>query len=210
MGNIFSKRIIRLNHQMTFLLLSVVIPLMTTNDIYSQETEYKSTSIKTGAGIGINEGKRETGIGMVYSIGWQKSYGKKNRLRLNPNIMLGSFRTYTFPTDTREQLYKVSSCGINIHYDLFKGEAVSLVTSGGGFVNYSRGLLGTGGWPEENNNRSEYFHTIYFGANASIGLRIDSKKSRLAYEIRPINIHLGNKGFVLGYLMFVIDFKLKK
>ena len=30
------------------------------------------------------------------------------------------------------------------------------------------------------------------------------------FEIRPINIHLGNKGFVLGYLMFVIDFKLKK
>jgi len=192
------------------MLIGLFILLFLGNNIYSQEIEFRKSSIKTSVGIGINEGQRETGIGLVYSVGWQKSYGKKSRLRLNPNMMFGSFRTYVIPTDTRDQLYKITSLGINIHYDLIKYKAISIVTTGGGFINYSRGLLGTGGWPEANNNSSEYFHSLYFGGNASIGLRIDPKKSKVAYEIRPINIHFGNKGFMLGYLMFGIDFKLKK
>lgn len=209
MENIFSKIIISLNNQIKFLLLSLIILLLKGNNIYSQEIEFKNSSIKTGTGIGINEGQRETGIGLTYSIGWQKSYGEKNRLRLNPNIIFGSFRTYVIPTDTRDQFYKLTSLGINIHYDLIKSKEVSIVTTGGGFVNYSRGLLGTGGW-QANNNRSEYFYSVYFGGNVSIGLRIDPKKSKLAYEIRPINIHFGNNGFVLVYLMFGVDFKLKE
>ncbi len=203
-------KLMKFDNPITLFLFNLIFLLFTGNRIYSQEIEFKKSSIRTGIGIGINEGHRETGIGMVYSVGWQKNYGKKSRIRLNPNIMFGSFRTYAIPTDTRDQLYKLTSLGINIHYDLIKYKAVSIVTTGGGFINYSRGLLGTGGWPEANNNRSEYFHSLYFGGNASIGIRIDSKKNRLAYEIRPVNIHFGNKGFMLGYLMFGIDFKLKK
>lgn len=70
--------------------------------------------------------------------------------------------------------------------------------------------MGTGGWPAANNNSSEYFTDLYWGAKASIGIRINPKRSKLAYEIRPINIHFGNNDFVLGYIMFGIDFKLKK
>lgn len=36
-----------------------------------QEIGYKRTSIKTGTGIGINAGQRETGIGLIYSVGLQ-------------------------------------------------------------------------------------------------------------------------------------------
>ena len=195
-------------HNKTMLIVLFIL-LMAGNNIYSQEIEFRKSSIKTGIGIGINEGQKEIGNGLVYSIGWQKSFGEKNKVRINPNMTFGGFLPIAI-TDTRDQYYRITSLGINIHYDLIKYKAVSIVTTGGGFINYSRGLLGTGGWPEANNNSSEYFYSLYFGGNASIGLRIDPKKSKLAYEIRPINIHFGNKGFMLGYLMFGIDFKLKK
>lgn len=32
------------------------------------------------------------------------------------------------------------------------------------------------------------------------------KESKIAYEIRSVSTHLGNKGFLLGYGMFGIDF----
>ena len=189
------------------MLIGVFMLLFLGNNIYSQEIEFKKSSIRTGIGIGMNEGQREIGMGFIYSIGWQKSFGEKNKLRINPNMLFGGFLPIAI-TDTRDQFYRITSLGLNSHYDLIKYKAVSIVTTGGGFINYSRGLLGTGGWPEANS--SEYFHSLYFGANASIGLRIAPKKSKVAYEIRPINIHFGNKEFMLGYLMFGIDFKLKK
>ena len=181
--------------------------LTTTNFVSSKEIEFKRSSIRAGIGIGLNEGQREIGSGLVYSIGWQKSCGAKSKLRINPNMTFGGFLPIAI-TDTRDQFFRITSLGLNIHYDIIKYKAVSIVTTGGGFINYSRGLLGTGGWPEANHTNSQYFYTIYFGGNASFGLRIDPKSSKLAYEIRPINIHFGNKGFLLGYMMFVIDFKL--
>ena len=208
MKNTLFFKLKKINNPIKSFLFSLTIILLTGNNIYSQEIEFKKSSIKTGIGIGINEGQREIGNGLIYTIGWQKSYGKKSKIRLNLNMIFGGFLPFGI-TDTRDQFYRITSLGLNIHYDLIKYKAVSIVTTGGGFINYSRGLLGTGGWPEANNNNSEYFYSLYFGGNVSIGLRIAPKKSKLAYEIRPINIHFGNKGFMLGYLMFGIDFKLK-
>ena len=204
-SNRFKKR----DSQINFLLICLIIFLSAINDVFSQENEFRKSSIRTGIGIGINEGQSELGNGLVYSIGWQKSLGRKEKIRINPNMTFGGFLPIGI-TDTRDQFYRISSLGLNIHYDLLRYKAVSIVTTGGGFINYSRGLLGTGGWPEANNNSSEYFYSLYFGGNVSIGLRINPEKSKLAYEIRPVSIHFGNKGFMSGYLMFGVDFKLKK
>ncbi len=201
--------ILRMSIQMKIFVCSLFIFLMIGNKGNTQEIEFKRSSIKTGIAIGINEGKRETGNGILYSIGWQKSIGEKKRARINPNLMIGGFSPVLI-TDTRDQFYRITSLGLNIHYDLIKYNAISIVTTAGGFINYSRGLLGTGGRPSANNNKSEYFNSLYFGGNASIGLRIDQKNSKLAYEIRPINIQAGNKEFILVYFMFGIDVKLKK
>ncbi len=202
-------KLISINSLFKCLLLFLIIFLSTENDLHSQESEVNRISIRTGIGIGINEGHWETGMGLIYSIGWQKSYGKKNKLRLNPNMIIGGFIPFAI-TDTRDQFYRITSLGLNLHYDLVKYKAFSIVTTGGGFINYSRGLLGTGGWPEANNNRSEYFNSFYLGGNVSFGLRVNPKNSRLAFEFRPINVQFGNDYFVLGYIMFGIDFKLKK
>mgnify|MGYP001586584359 CR=1 FL=1 len=175
----------------------------------AQETEPKRTSIRTGIGLGFNHGKQETGTGFVSSIGWQKSFGEQIRFRFNPNLIVGGFFPFGI-TDTRDQYYRLTSLGLNLHYDLIRYKSISIVTTVGSFLNYSRGLLGTGGWPEANNNSSVYFHSLYFGGTISAGIRIAPKKSTFAYELRPINVQLGNDYFEFIYFMFGIDIKLQK
>lgn len=205
------NKISSINIAKSFALLftALILLVITGKNLYSQDIGFKKSSIRTGIGVGMNEGKREIGYGLVYTIGWQKSIGTKNRARINPNMTFGGFLPIVI-TDTRDQYYRINSLGLNIHYDLIKYKAASIVTTVGVFANYSRGLLGTGGWPEANNSHSEYFYSLYYGGSASIALRIDPSKSKFAYEIRPLNIQLGNKGFMLGYLMLGIDFKLRK
>jgi len=193
---------------MKFLLLNLAF-LLLSKQVYTQETGSSGTAVKASFGIGINSGKKETGNGLIYSIGWQKSLGKEHKIRINPNMMFGEFSPFAI-TDVRKQFYRITNLGFNLYYDLIRYRAVSLVVTAGGFMNYSRGLLGTGGPPELNHNRSEYFHHLYFGVNGSAGIRINSKKSRLAYEIRPVNIYYGTNEFILGYMMIGVDIKLKK
>lgn len=173
---------------------------------YAQETEFSKTSIKTGIGLGFGSGIEEDGIGLVYQIGWQKSYGQNERFRINPSIVYGGFNS--FADDDNDQLFRMSILGLNIHYDLIRYESVSIVTTIGGFANYTRGLIGTGA--EFGSGESKFFSEIYLGGNASWGFRIDNKKSKIAYELRPFNLYVGNKQFTLGYMMFGIDFKLRK
>ncbi|WP_139960012.1 hypothetical protein [Flavicella sediminum] len=191
--------------------LSIFLYLILSNQSKAQATEFKRTSLKTGIGVGFNQGNKESGIALLYSLGWQKSFGDKNKLRLNPNLLIGNFTSFGF-TDTRSQYYRLSSLGVNIHYDLIKYKSISLVTTVGGFLNYSRGILGPdiGEWPETNNNNSEFFNSIYFGGNFSIGIRINPKNRKFAYEFRPINVQLGNDSFELMYLMVGLDIKLRK
>jgi len=191
-----------------FLWWCIAALALTGNKLYSQEPELKRSSIKIGAGVGMNEGENEIGNGIVYSVGWQKSFGKKNKLRINPNVLIGGFLPIGI-TDTRDQFYRITSLSLNVHYDLLRYKAVSIVVSNGGFFNYSRGLLGTGGWFDVNYNGSEYFAAAYFGYSGAIGLRIAPAQRRFAYELRPINIQIGNNRFILSCLMLGIDFKLK-
>lgn len=191
-------------------IVCIVLFFLFVNNVQAQELVPavigNRNSIRTGIGIGMNEGQDEIGMGFVYSFGFQKSYGEQERLRLNPNVIVGGFAPLVI-TDTRDQFYRISTFGFNVHYDLIKYKAISIVTTGGVFVNYSRGLLGTGGWPEENNNSSDYFLNLYYGGNASLALRIAPRKSKFAYELRPFNFQLGNNSFFMAYLMFGIDYK---
>ena len=202
-----TKYISRIN----FLFLGLTIFLLSEN-IYSQEIEFKPISIKTGIGIGLSNGDKEHGMGLVYSIGWQKSYGKNNRFRLNPNMIIGEFLPYRMSEIINSQFrinqfYRITSLNLNIDYDLIKGRSFSIVIGGGGFINYSRGLSGTG-WVEVNDSISEYFYSFVPGRNFSMGCRVDPKNSKLAYELRT-NFQYGRNDYKAMYFMFGIDFKLK-
>ena len=112
--------------------------------INAQENEFTRSSIKTGIGIGVNDGIQEEGLGFIYSVGYQKSFGKKEKFRINPNLIYGGFNSSGI-TDTPQQFFRITSIGMNVNYDLVKCKSVSLLITSGGFLNYSRGLFGTSG-----------------------------------------------------------------
>ena len=177
--------------------------------LYSQEeVANNKQSIRTGIGFEHIKGIKESGSGIIYLIGYQKNYGEKNRIRLNPNLLIGSFSPISV-TDVAKQFYRITNLNLNLHYDLIKYKSLSLVTSPSIFINYSRGLIGHD--PDDKVDIAKYFHHLYFGGGISLGLRVAPKNSKLIFEIRPINLQAGiNKYFAISYLMLAIDIKLGK
>jgi hypothetical protein len=170
--------------------------------------EFSDNSLKVGIGLGINEGLKETGMGALVSFGYQKSV-LNDRVRINPNFMTGGFFPFGI-TDTRDQYYRVTSVGVNGYLDAIKFKAVSLFIGAGGQINYSRGLLGTGGWPEEGNTGSDYFFKLYYGGYLAGGIRVSSPDHKIAYEFTPFNVCFGNDYFFMYFFKFGIDIRLNK
>lgn len=187
-----------------YLLILTVTLLSINSDLMSQE--YSNNSLKVGLGIGMNEGLKEMGMGTLVSFGYQKSV-LNDRLRINPNFMTGGFFPFGI-TDTRDQYYRITSLGVDGYFDVIKYKPFSLFVVAGGLVNYTRGLLGTGGWPEAGNNTSDYLFKLYYGGHLAWGIRVNQPKSRLAYEITPLNICFGNDQFFMGFIKVAIDIKL--
>ncbi|AWW29269.1 hypothetical protein DN752_03440 [Echinicola strongylocentroti] len=174
-------------------------------DLYGQSEKKQEQSITVGLGIGVHNGAYESSLGLVYMVGWQQELGDRQRLRINPNMTFGSYKDYL--TDTRDLFYRLSALGVDIHYDLVKYKGFSLVTSGGVFVSYSRGLMGTGDF-EGQHHSSDYFTMLYGGAKASVGIRYDPKQGRIAYELIPATLALGNSHYAWLYPMAKINIKL--
>ncbi len=189
-----------------FVFFIILIGLVGTAAFAQQET-MRRQSLKTGLALGFNSGYRETGTGLMYTFGWQKSFGKKNKFRINPNIMIGGFMPFGM-TDVPKQYFRMTNLNFDLHYDLIRYKPLSLVTTLGVFTNFSRGLIEAGGGPDSHQS-SRYFYGFYFGGLSSIGLRIAPKRSKLAFELRPINIQMGTRYFETIFFMFNIDFKLK-
>ena len=177
---------------------------------YSQENKFSRNSIKTGVGVGYNMGVKEDGLGTLSTIGYERSYGKKGRLRMNATLLLGGFISAPLIDHNRKDFYRTTSWNINANYDFVKYKAVSLFIYSGGFANYSRGMLGSS-FSEVTleNYGSQTFADLYFGANLGCGLRINPPSNRCAFEINPINLQIGNKEFVTFYMMFGVDIKIK-
>ncbi|AWW29270.1 hypothetical protein DN752_03445 [Echinicola strongylocentroti] len=188
----------------------LIFMIWSSSSVFAQTKDFGKNSIEAGVGLGVNEGWSELGMGFVYTLGFQREIGLDGRLRINPNLLFGGFIPIGF-TDTEEQFYRLTNLGVDVNYDLIRVKSVSLVVTAGAFASYSRGLIGTGGyWCVEENEQSAYFSHVYFGAKGAFGIRLNPKKSKLSYELRPINIHVGSRRFVLGYPMFEIAFKLHK
>lgn len=177
--------------------------------VQAQQAGESSKAIQAAAGIGIQEGMEEGGLGVVFALGYQKSLGASARWRLNPQLVNGEFSKQSF-TDSRDQFFRTTSAGVAVHYDVVRYRAVSLLVSGGTYVTYSRGLLGTGGELQPPNESSRYFRQLYMGGSGGFGLRISPATSRLAYEFRPLTLQVGSKGFALGYATLGLEVKLGK
>jgi hypothetical protein len=176
-----------------------------TTEIIGQN--YSNNSLNIGLGLGVNEGMSETGMGALISIGYQKSIAN-DRIRINPNYMSGGFLPLAI-TDTRDQYYRISSAGVNGYLDVIKLGSFSIFIGAGTHLNFSRGLLGTGGWTEEGNTSSDYLLKLYVVGSVACGIRINQPSSRIAYEFLPLNICYGTDNFFLVYSKIGIDIKLK-
>jgi hypothetical protein len=168
--------------------------------------EYSRNSIRKSIVIAINNGDDEIGVGFISSTGYQRTIWKE-RARLSPYFLNGGFMPFGI-TDTRDQFYRVTQLGINAYLDIIRIKALSIYAGAGGFFSISRGLLGTGGWPEENNNSSEYFLNLYGGGYFGAGIRINPPNRRFAYEFSPLNLCFGNNNYLLGFWSFTLEIKL--
>ena len=189
------------------IILTLSLLLSFISRIVAQEAGFSNNSIKTGLGIGIHQGKQEKGMGFMMSVGYQKTL-KNSRIRINPDFMSGTFGSGLM-LHTRDQYYRLSSAGINGYIDALKYQGLSLCVGTGVSLNYARGLLGTGGGKEFSARSSEYFYSLYYAGNLTAGLRINSPHKRLAYTLTPVDIHIGNKLYLLGMWKFDIEIKLK-
>ncbi len=158
-------------------------------------SEYSDESIVVGTGWGFSSGLRESGLGLNFLVGWQKAVGQKKRIEINPYLTFGTYKAFAIPTDTREQLFKSTNLGVDSHFHFS-----FLTLSAGLFANYTRGMYSNQG----------YFNDTYYGFKGAIGFKIKSKWEQLSYELKPINVLVGNKGFLQGYAMYTMKIKLKK
>lgn len=173
---------------------------------FCQTTSFSKNSLNFGVGLGINEGDREIGAGPLYVLGYQRDFWN-GRARFNPYLMVGGFSSIG-ALDVRDQYYRLSTLGVKGNFDVLKYKAFSFTLGLGTFLNYSRGLLGTGGDDPVYQSDSQYFFKLYYGGSLSAGFRLNPPKSRLAYELIPVNVYLGSDEFILGFLKVGVSVKL--
>ena len=187
--------------------LCLFLLLLTAGKAAAQDAGFSRTSITAALGPGFQQGPEETGLGVVLGLGFKRSYTPSGRIRLGAGVGLGEFAA-TGVRDAPDAFYTLTALEVGVAADVLKYRAVALLAGLGGFVGYTRGLLGTGGDPGARESR--YFINGYVGGKLSVGLRVNPAGHRLAYEIRPLNIQAGSGGFVLGSGLLGVELKLKK
>ena len=195
-----------MRNKKTMLAWAVLLPLQAAR---AQESPGPGGAIQGAFGLGFHEGRDEGGLGLLCALGYQKSLGATSRWRLNPQLVYGEFSSAGI-TDRRDQFYRTTSAGAALHFDVVKYRAVALTVSGGAYVTYSRGLLGTGGELQAPGAGSRYFRRVTPSAGGGVGLRVSPAKGRLAYEFQPLTFQGGPNGFFLGYALLGLAFDLKK
>lgn len=168
---------------------------------------FSKNSIKLGSGLGFSLSDEFVGSGIYYTIGYQREIWR-DRLRFNPNFSIGSYSTL-FVQDAPDEYFNSINLESNFFFDLLKAKSFSLVVGTGGFLNNSKGLIGSGGDLSGNsqNNSSRYSSAFYYGIHLSGGFRINPSNKRLAVNILPITVHIGNKEF--AEISTKIEFDLK-
>lgn len=188
----------------------IFLYLCSTKFVFSQESPKKDNFINIGFGYGINDLVNKFGAGPTYKIGWQKTIGKKDRLRINPSFTFGQYSNKGVK-DAGDNYYTANSLGLDLNYDLVRYKTVSVVTIGGFSFIRASGLKNPGlEWPiSSSNNYPSFFTKYYMGAQGALSLRINPKNSKITFEILPLYLQLSKNEFVTAYSMLNIGFKLR-
>ncbi|MES2545334.1 MAG: hypothetical protein V4548_10640 [Bacteroidota bacterium] len=185
----------------------IILILFTYISVQSQEKPISKNSISGGIGLGSSDGIKEVGFGAVFSLGYHRSFGTKNRFRLNPNFVYGGFST-TLIEDAGEHEFKIKSLELNAHYDVIKYKAFSFFLTLGGFISDSKGTSTSGG---ELSNPADYpkdFNHTYSGFTTGFGIGIKQPDFPITLEIKILNIQFGKNDYDLGYFMIGANVKI--
>ncbi len=186
-------------------LINLMIVFVISNSVNAQDTtnSFSNKSITTAIGFGFIDA-RSFGFGYIYEVGYQQAYWK-SKLRFNPYIQNGEYTTLGI-TDVRSAYFRNTIYGLKIGLDLLKYKAVSIAAQLGYGINYTRGMIGTGG--ESGATESKLFAEIHHSVTLGTGIRVNPKNHRLAYELHIINFGLGRDEFITGQFRIGIDVKL--
>lgn len=191
--------------------LSVIFALfliMFSQKVYSQD--FSKNTLKLGFGLGVSMGRNTDGLGINYSIGYQREIWN-DRWRFNPNLSIGTYSSKRV-MDARDQYFSSYNLDAILFYDLLRGNTSSVVIGAGLLLNNSRGLLGTGGkdnYSDPNPVSSEYFSYYSAGGYLGAGIRLNSPNKRTVICIMPLNLHFGND-FTELHMRVEVDFKFKE
>lgn len=184
-------------------LLLLILLLLAAYGSYAQE--FSRHSIKTGIGLGFSDGYSETGGGSMLFFGYQQSFWNK-RLRISPGIGLGMFSS-KFVQDAGDQHFNHLSVSLHAYLDVIRYRSLSLFIGAGALGLNSRGLLTPGA--DAVSRSSRYFSEYYYGASFGGGIRINPSRSPVAIELSPLNVEMGSKYFVRGFMRLGVDVKLR-
>jgi hypothetical protein len=191
-----------------FITFIVIVFVISTSN--AQELGFSRIAINSSFGVSIYDSNLASGSGLMFSIGVQKSYGKQGRTRLNPNFIMGGFTSKNM-IHTPDVFFRIMNLGLNTEFDLLRYKSFSFVISFGGFINYTRGLIGPYVYDNGNiSNDSRYFKAFDIGGSTSLGFRINPMKNRLIYEIKLFNIQTDFNRFLFFYTRVGVSYKLKK
>ena len=187
-----------------------VLLLLVSMTMYSQNIVNKS--LKIGAGLGLSQSDNCTGMGTLYSFGYQRDIWK-DRLRFNPNLSLG-FYSPVFITDLPEQYFNSINLNVNLNFDIIKIGWFSLLVYAGAEAGIVQGYVGTGGMPEFDENGSYYSRGSYYvndfhiGGDFGGGFRINSKSQKIAINVLPFNFRVGYPNYMEAYWKLEVDVKI--
>jgi hypothetical protein len=190
-----------------FLVLGLFI-----NKTYSQEFSKNSLSYGLGIGISSSGSNDYSGIGPALIIGYKRDIWK-DRLRFNPNLTIGSYRS-GMNDNTRDKYFNTVNLNLSLEFDFLRYKAFSLSVETGGLIGTTNGLKGIGTEYDAARssdimfNESEFINKVNYGAILGFGLRISPLKSKYAIKISPLNLHLGNDGLRELHSFISLDVKL--
>jgi len=192
------------------IITTILIVLLFSVNIFSQETAYSNKTFKIGFGLAANE----IGVGWISQFGFQKTSNHNPRFRHGFSVQFAGFSNMTI-TDVSDQMERMTSFEYRFTYDLIKYKKLSLFIQTAPFINYTRGLKGRGG--EFSTKNPGFYMRLVGGGLFSTGFRFEGKKYN--FEITPLNFHYGyvyagkesiNHNYFMSYFQIAIDLKFKK
>lgn len=168
--------------------------------------EFSGTAVFGGLGFGFSENALADGIGVNFSMGYQRTINE--RFRLISSLSSGAY-SGDGVLDAPDSYFSSSSLKLNLNFDVIRIKRFSAFIGSGMALNYSDGLVGTGGDPQRS---SSFYFNEWNGAIAALmGLRVNPEHIPFAWELLLLDAIFNQEEFFnLTFLRFRMFVKLNK